>query len=112
MNLHFKLTFGNIVVAGSESINSNEIEGDLVQRMIEVERFLELVMKREVNFEVNVLGHNEQISITKMDQLLDQERQSRNEKCQKCNGSGNYYNQLQRRMESCGMCGGRGIIVR
>ena len=123
MKLHFTLRFGgeqsSIVVAGGSVITSDKIEGDLVQRMIDVERFLELVLQREVNFEVKMLPPGStkvfeapQVSITKMDQLLDQERQSRNERCQKCNGLGTRFNELQRRMETCGMCGGRGLIVR
>jgi len=75
MKFHFRLRFGNITVSGTHPISASELDHDLIQRMIDTERFLELVLQREASFEVTT--EQEPLSISKLDQLLDQDRQSR-----------------------------------
>ena len=79
MNFHFKLRFGNITVSGIRTISSAELDRDLIQRMIDTERFLELVLQRDVSFEVTTEEERvlRPISINHLDVLLDQDRKSR-----------------------------------
>ena len=78
MKFLFKLSFGNIVVNGTSAISSTELDHDLIQRIIDTERFLELVLRREVCFEVTTSDEASQaVGLNKLDALLEQDRNSR-----------------------------------
>jgi len=78
MKFLFKLSFGNITVNGTSAVSSTELDHDLIQRIIDTERFLELVLRREVCFEVTTSDEKaEHLGLNKLDQLLEQDRNSR-----------------------------------
>lgn len=76
MKFLFKLSFGNIVVNGTSAISSTELDHDLIQRIIDTERFLELVLRREVCFEVTT-SEEGPLGLNHLDALLEQDRNSR-----------------------------------
>ena len=75
------------VVQGTSIVDTDDLDGDLIQRVTDIERFLELVLGHSVFFEINVLPpaaasieevrKTKVMTIGKMDRLLDQERQQR-----------------------------------
>jgi hypothetical protein len=77
MKFLFKLSFGNITVNGTSAVSSTELDHDLIQRIIDTERFLELVLRREVTFEVIPSDDAKAVGLNRLDQLLEQDRNSR-----------------------------------
>jgi len=77
MKFLFKLSFGNITVNGTSAVSSTELDHDLIQRIIDTERFLELVLRREVTFEVIPSYDAKAVGLNRLVQLLEQDRNSR-----------------------------------